>query len=696
MISPAPATLNTAQILREQGIATVPIKAGDKTPLVPWKPYQQRLPEEAELARWFQRPTNRIALIAGGPQGVGCLDFDEKYGRGILSRFAARAEEVGLDYLVGQLLRQRTPSGGFHLVFRCEGAAMVNQKLASRPPTAQELEASPHLRELTLIETRGEGGYFVIAPSDGYVLEQGDWSSIPTITEDDRDALLDLARTFDERAAAAEPEAAAAPAPSGEVTPGDDYDAKADVPALLKAHGWRPCGPSGKYWTRPGKARGISASWDVIPGRLFVFSSSTEFTPSHVYRPWHVYATLECGGDYSRAAAELRRQGFGGASRKKAREVLPWDQVPDAEPPGVEPTPDDPPGVEGPDPHGNAPTTETEDDRIRRLLRARAFDPSKTPPPLRPIFSLGGVVIATPGNLVAITAQAKVGKSALVSALTAAAMVPEGAETDLLSAVGYNAAGKGLLYFDTEQSPDDFWHAVARAKRRARVDQLPAWLHAYTVADLPAQIARKAVAVAMADAAEQHGGLHSVILDGVADLVLDVNDAEECNGIVAELHAQAIRYDCAIVCVIHKNPGSEKVRGHLGSQIERKAETNLTLDKEDEVTVVWSAKQRRAPIDKKTGPRFRWDDELKMHVTAEVVSKPAAKVMQLLELAQSVMQPGQTMSWKDLVAALQEARRTPDGVPSTKTAQRWIADMRTANILSLTFGSYRLTEAAAA
>jgi hypothetical protein len=673
---------STALLLREQGFSTIPVKA-DKRPLIQWKPYQERRPTDEELTKWFSRDAG-IALCAGG---VECFDFDEKYARGILSRFAARSEEVGLDYLLGELVRQRTPSGGYHLIYRCNGTPIGNEKLASRP--ANEEERAKGQREFSMIETRGAGGYFLISPSPGYVLEQGDWSSIPVISEEDRDALLSLARSFDERQPVelphSEPSAAA---PHIETTPGDDFDAKADIPALLRQHGWKACGSSGKYWTRPGKAKGISASWDVVPGRFFVFTSSSEFESNHVYRPWHVYAVLECGGDFSRAASELRRQGFGG----KKRQDLPWDQVPDR--PGIEPMPEDPPGIEGIDPRGDAPTTETEDDRIRRLLRARAFDPSRVPPPIRPIYTLGGVVICTPGNLTAITAQAKVGKSALVSALTASAMVPEGSESDTLTAVGFNAHGKGLLYFDTEQSPDDFWHAVARAQRRAGVDSVPDWLQAYTVADLPAQIARKSVAVAMADASEAHGGLHSVIIDGVADLVLDVNDAEECNSLVAELHSLAIRYDCSIICVIHKNPGTEKVRGHLGSQIERKAETNLSLEKEDEVTVVWSAKQRRAPIDKKTGPRFRWDDEMRMHVTAEVVSKPAQKVIELLELAQSVLQPGQKLQWSDLIKALQDARRTPDSVPSTKTAQRWVSAMKTANILTLEFGAYKLTDAA--
>jgi hypothetical protein len=661
-------TLSTALLLREAGVSTIPVKP-DKRPTIEWRKYMTDTPTEAELSKFFANGAG-IALVAGKVQ---CLDFDEKYSAGIFARFVKRSEEVGLDFLIGELIRQKTPSGGYHLVWRCDGRPIRNLKLAEKP------------NHECMIETRGEGGYFLIAPSNGYTIEHGDWSSIPTISEEDRDALLSLARSFDERPPIESPKADQSL--GHDVTPGDDYDFRADIPALLRSHGWKSSGGSEKYWTRPGKNRGISASWDVVPGRLFVFSSSTAFEPNHVYRPWHIYAVLECGSDFRRAATELRRQGFGSAPKKKTS-VSDW--LGD-EPPGVEPSPDDPPAVEGVDPMGEAPTTDTEEDKIRRLLRARAFDDACEPPPLVPLFTLAGIVICTPGNLTSITAQAKVGKSSFVAAMMAAAMAAPDTETDLLSVTGFNQHGKAMVYFDTEQSPYHFWHAVSRAKRRARVSAKPEWLSAFRIADLPAQVSRKAVAIHMADVAEAYGGIHAVVIDGVADLVADVNDAEECNSLVAELHTLAIRYDCSIICVIHKNPGGDKVRGHLGSQLERKAETNLSLDKEEGVTVVWSAKQRGASIDKKDAPRFAWDDELKMHASVQPENRPTSKLVEMLELAESVMRPGESVTWKDLLSRLTEARTPAGGRPPVQsTVERWIAAMKKAEVLTVSFGSYRL------
>lgn len=676
---------DTALNLLSRGIAAIPVKT-DKLPLIKWGKYQDELPTETDLRSWFANAP-AIAIVGGR---VECLDFDEKYSNGIFYRFKARAEEIGLGGLIGELLRQRTPSGGYHLVWQCEGPSIGDRKLAKKLPR----EVDGRIIHEYTIETRGKGGYFLIHPSPGYVLEAGDFNAIPWITEQDREALLELAETFSE----IEEEKEEPAQESDGISPADDYNAKADVPALLRRHGWTSASKSEKYWTRPGKTKGVSATWNVVPGRFYVFSTNAGLRTHHGFKPAWLYAELECGGDFSAAVSELRRQGFGGFSIKPRKRSMAefLDALEAGEPSYVEASEaEEPSYVEGVDPAGSAPTTETEEDRIRRLLKARRFDPEKEPPPMRIVYSINKIVVSTPGNITAVIAPAKVGKSALMSAFTAAAMSPDPSEVDLLGVEGYNEKGFGFLFIDTEQAPDDFWHGVNRAKRRARLDAMPAWLDAYTVADLPAPVARKAIAIKMADMAFEFGGIHVVVIDGVADLVLDVNDAKECNELVAELHSLSIRYDCSVIVVLHLNPGSDKARGHLGSQIERKAESNLKIEKDDTVSVVWSAKQRRAPIEKAFGPRFTWSEEQKMHVSIAgddtgLTLKQQRKVMDWVELGESVLKPGETMRWSQLIAALQEARSTPNKTPSEDTARRWINEMKKANVITVTFGEYAL------
>jgi hypothetical protein len=145
---------------------------------------------------------------------------------------------------------------------------------------------------------------------------------------------------------------------------------------------------------------------------------------------------------------------------------------------------------------------------------------------------------------------------------------------------------------------------------RAHTKTPPPWFRSYLLTGLGYKRAWECVLEAV-----KAGPIHSIFLDGIADFVPDVNDAEICNAKVAELQQLAGNLDCPIICVIHFNPGSEKSRGHLGSELERKAESNLRLDKDEDTTVIWSNKQRGAPISKATGPAFQWSDDKQMHVS---------------------------------------------------------------------------------
>lgn len=256
----------------------------------------------------------------------------------------------------------------------------------------------------------------------------------------------------------------------------------------------------------------------------------------------------------------------------------------------------------------------TSSNSLAERLAERLFSPVATIPKPEPRYWLEGIPICTAGNLTTISAPAKAGKSAVTGAMLASVFAVDNA--DCLGFKSANPHAHAVLHLDTEQSRFDHQDGVWRIIRRAQIEAAPSWLLSYCLTGLSAVEIRAAISTLIKDSAEKYGGMHSVVIDGVADSANDVNDPAEAGAIVAELQNLAIEFNCPVIGIIHVNPGSDfKTRGHLGSQLERKSETNLRLEKDDGVTVVFADKNRRAPIPKKTGPKFSWNDEAKMHST---------------------------------------------------------------------------------
>ena len=103
----------------------------------------------------------------------------------------------------------------------------------------------------------------------------------------------------------------------------------------------------------------------------------------------------------------------------------------------------------------------------------RSTGPSTTKPV--PVLLIDGKPIATSGNLMSVTAQAKAGKTAAEGAM-AALMEPTG---DCLGITGQNPEGLPVLHFDTEQSPFDHHAVVLLALGRAGRAQPPLWFRSY-------------------------------------------------------------------------------------------------------------------------------------------------------------------------------------------------------------------------
>lgn len=319
---------------------------------------------------------------------------------------------------------------------------------------------------------------------------------------------------------------------------------------------------------------------------------------------------------------------------------------------------------------------------VARVENTR-FDPAN-PPPVEPwVFKLVGVEIAHLGNLITVAAAIKSGKSSVISAMIASMMGES--DRDYLGLEGSNPDGKAVLHYDTEQSRGDHYYMMMRALRRADIDTPPTWFASYSLTLLDPGERRAAICV-MARKAAAAGGLHSIFIDGVADLVFDVNDLAEACGLVAELHHLAIETSCVIVTALHHNPGGEKTRGHLGSQIERKSESVLVLRKDGE-TISFSCKPaRRAEISDDKAPRFAWNSDAGMHLLTQSKALTAddRKRMELGTLADEVFGDKQRLKWVELRDAIMAARGW-----AKSTADNKINDMVGLGVISKTsYGSY--------
>ena len=367
---------DAARTYLDAGLCVLPARRAEKRPAVgAWKQYQRRLPTGAEVEAWFANKPDALCIVAGAVSGnTELIDFD---GRGEL--FDAWREKVraAAPGLLERLVLSKTQSDGRHAYYRFAGETCGNLKLAQRRSEGGEIT--------TLIETRGEGGLFLCAPTPGYEIIQGDLAHLPVLTAEERDALLRCAWELNEyvppatdgaarsanvgqghglsadngrlsadtsdngRSLAENGHGAPVSAESSHVCqmsadnahpgpvsadsadrPGDDFNSRGDVRAVLEQHGWTLVrAGENEYWRRPGKESGTSAT--LKDGVFYVFSSNAApFEPNQAYSPFSVYTLLACGGDYEQAARSLRDLGYGGDGATDSADSVDISAIVDA------------------------------------------------------------------------------------------------------------------------------------------------------------------------------------------------------------------------------------------------------------------------------------------------------------------------------------------------------------------------------
>lgn len=195
-----------------------------------------------------------------------------------------------------------------------------------------------------------------------------------------------------------------------------------------------------------------------------------------------------------------------------------------------------------------------------------------------PIIKQGEVNMCTLGNFSCVTGQAKSRKTFLISAITGAFLCPD----EFMGMAGTTDTGIAL-YIDTEQSTPHVQKVIRRIHRIAGFEEREnnERLKVLCLRELDPQQRKTAVIEAINRIQPA-----LCIIDGVADLMEDTNSNMESVSIATLLLKLTSQYNCHILTAIHTNPGSDKARGHIGSEITRKAETVVNVSKNGDVSMV--------------------------------------------------------------------------------------------------------------
>ena len=329
------------------------------------------------------------------------------------------------------------------------------------------------------------------------------------------------------------------------------------------------------------------------------------------------------------------------------------------------------------------------------MLQSCEIDYENPPDASKSIVAVNGVPLGTQDNLLCITGGEGTGKSNYVAAILTGTLGTERlpAERTLGLEITPNPNGLAVLHYDTEQSEAQLHKNLGKTLQRASLKNVPKFYHSLYLASLSRKDRLKLIRESMDLFYHKHGGIHLVVIDGIADLIRSANDETESIAIVDELYRLAGIYNTCIICVLHFVPNGIKLRGHIGSELQRKAAGILSIEKDDnpEYSVVKALKVRDgSPLDVPM-MLFGWDKAEDMHVYRGEKSKEdkeKRKTDELIAVVKETFRNSFKLTYQELCEVLMRKMEIKD-----RTAKKYIAYMKEQHILIQdTSGNYQKGE----
>jgi hypothetical protein len=313
-----------AKALTQAGYSLL-VAGQNKQPIHPWKACQTAQMTEADLNRSMESGNAWRFGYCCGFNGVFCVDIDLKVlpmelRAPMWDEFIQFVRD-NIDSFDRKVSVHKTLNFGYHLTYRTD-TDMGNEKIAV-PCKSGILKEGAKVHE-ALIETRGRGGYAVVYDE---CVNGLDYTEIGHLSAEEHNAIINIARIYDERVAEAVPESPKPERDQTGLTPWADYNQRHSIfdligdefkvvrnlanKTVIKRHG--ATSPHSGYVFRDS-------------GCMYLFSTGTRYPHQKLLSAFGCFAIRYHNGDMSAAAKALYADGYGDRVRRPLPE-LPKKEV---------------------------------------------------------------------------------------------------------------------------------------------------------------------------------------------------------------------------------------------------------------------------------------------------------------------------------------------------------------------------------
>lgn len=212
---------------------------------------------------------------------------------------------------------------------------------------------------------------------------------------------------------------------------------------------------------------------------------------------------------------------------------------------------------------------------LNEKLQQRKFRQNYAPPAENVVFTIQGKNIGTLQSFVVFSGLPKQGKSLFITSAIASAFTT----WDIFGMkINLPRNRKRLCYIDTESSDFDYYRVLERTRQQMVEEHLPHNFDSFLFREDSPKDIMQMIEIYL----NQNPDCSVLVLDGILDLIADFNSVEQSFYLIQWMKAITKKHDLLILCVLHLGKKDQNSIGHIGSYLDRKAQSVLRIEKNKE------------------------------------------------------------------------------------------------------------------